>query len=190
MALPKTGKTVGPEQRMALYSMLSYVPVPKNDSAISLELVKTALPLIVKEANETALSTLAASLPPHISYLLRSKNELLPKDVMSTIAKEMTNTKVTIRRAFCLMTGDVIFAECSDKVEGKEVEVENGVGTLGTDAAKEFAKAVLPALEQNLKTVAASPASGALDGYVALATLLGPFAASKEFGKPLFSPES
>jgi hypothetical protein len=49
-----------------------------------------------------------------------------------------------------------------------------------------FSKAVIGALEVNLKTVTANPsgaAAGSLEGYVALAMLLGPLSKSGKFGR-------
>ena len=81
----------------------------------------------------------------------------------------MTNSKPVIRRAFCSVVGSALW------------ELES----LESPSALEFAKAIVPSLETNLKTVAANPtgaAAGPLEGYVAAAILLGPLSHSHQFG--------
>lgn len=169
LALPKTSKTAGPDHRVALYSMLGLI---SPSSTVSPALVQNTIPLLGKETNEAAISVLAASLPPHITYILHSSNPV-PNEVVQLIAKEMGNAKPAVRRAFANLVGSIFFVS-----EGVS-EGEHG---------KVFAKGVAPALENALKTVASNAVNapgGPLEGYVALAVLLGPLEKSGAFGKSL-----
>ncbi|KAF9496394.1 ARM repeat-containing protein [Pleurotus eryngii] len=164
LSLPKTGKSSGPDHRAALYSMLSYL---QPSIAVSSTLIKDATPLLAKETNDTAISTLAAALPPHLSFLL-SKNQDLPSEITTLIAKEMNNTKPVIRHAFCSLAGASLMA----------------ISGLDTDAGLAFAAVLLPAFESNLKAVASNPlnaSGGPLEGYIALSCLLGPIRSCTKF---------
>lgn len=85
------------------------------------------------------------------------------------IAKEMVNIKPTLRYAFDVLAGSVIW----------------DLNDITTLAASSFAQAVLPSLEAGLKTLTATPASSLavpLEGYIATALLLGPYHRSGNFG--------
>lgn len=168
-ALPKAGKTSGPDHRIALYSMLSFV----KPSSISPLITLVTLLLIAKETHDTATSVLTTILPPHLSFLLRS-DDPLPSEMMATIAKEMNNSKPVVRRAFCSLVGNTFWA----------------LGDLLSEASESFANAVFPAFETSMKTVATNPLNapaGPLEGYIGVAALLGPVSRSGKFGKhPMF----
>lgn len=161
LTLPKTGKTAGPDHRCALYSMLSFL-VPADD--VSSTLVQSSIPLLAKETNDTAISTLASSLPSHISYVV--KHTGLPADITQLIAKEMANAKPAIRRAFVGLAGKIFFDEQD---------------VLQTEKGVQLAKGLLPSFEAALKSASLNPASGPFEGYVALSVLLGPFSKSGKF---------
>ncbi|RDB20660.1 eIF-2-alpha kinase activator gcn1 [Hypsizygus marmoreus] len=165
LTLPKTGKTAGPDHRVALYSMISYLT---PSFAVSLSLIQAATPLLAKETHEAATAVLAAALPAHIIFLLKSETSI-PTDTMNLISKEMGSTKPTIRKAFSTLAGDVLM----------EDEVD-----FGTGKALEFAKGLIPAWENALKTVSGNPlnsSGGPLDGYIAVAVLLGPLSRITQF---------
>ncbi|KAK7051190.1 translational activator of GCN4 [Paramarasmius palmivorus] len=166
LALPKSGKTAGPEHRLALFSMLSSIPPSRE---VSSSLVQTAIPLLAKETHETAIGVLAKTLAPHVGHLLKA-DIALTKDVTALIAKEMGSLKLPIRRAFSLLAGGAIW-----DTHGRDVSEF-------TKASLEFAKAALPSFENSLKaasgnTTTASP----LEAYIALAVLLGPLSRSGAF---------
>ncbi|KAJ3828802.1 translational activator GCN1 [Lentinula raphanica] len=166
LTLPKLGKTSGPDHRVALYSMLASLP---PSSSTSDSLVQNAVPLLAKETHEGAMATLAGALPSHVSFLL-SNNKPLPTEVTDLISKEMGSNKPPVRRAFSLLAGNALW--------GKDPKPTVNSAMIA------FTKAILPTLENTLKTVASSPltASGAiLEAYIAVALLLGPFAKSGEF---------
>lgn len=166
LSLPKSGKTTGPDHRMALYSMLGFV---RPATSASTAIMQTSLPLLAKETHDGAISVLTSALVPHLVFCLR-ENVALPGDAVSVITKELMGAKPVIRRAFCSLVGDGFW----------QLEV------LHTEVSLSLAKAVLPALDTNLKTVAAAPltsAAGPLEGYTAVAVLLGPFSRSGNFGR-------
>ncbi|PFH47401.1 hypothetical protein AMATHDRAFT_152123 [Amanita thiersii Skay4041] len=167
--LPKTGKSAGPDHRIALYSMLSYiVPTP----ALSAGLLQTTAPLLAKEAQtqEQATMALASVLAPHVATLLHpGVTESLPPETTALIAKEMNNSKPGIKRAFCTLAGSALF-------DGDEI--------LTTEKGLAFAKSLLPSFEaclKNISTSALTAAGGPLEGYIAIAVLLGSFARSGKF---------
>ena len=164
--LPKSGKSAGPDHRIALYSMLAYLT---PTATVSTALIQTTTPLLVKETHEGVTSVLAAALPSHIIFLLREGS--LPGEISQLIAKEMSSVKPGVRRIFCGLAGSVFF-------EGQDI-VETESGAI-------FSEALLPSFELSLKTVSSNPlnsSGGPFEGYVAVATLLGPLAESKKFGK-------
>lgn len=166
LTLPRTGKTAGADHRVALYTMLGYLP-PSRD--ISPTVAEAGPSLLAKETHDGAVLSLASSLSRHIVFCLQ-ENIALSSGTQSAIAKDMNATKPTLRRAFSSLTGNIFWQ----------------LGDLSTQAALDFAKAVLPSLENSLKTVAASPAAppaGPLEGYIAVALLLGPYHQSGKFGR-------
>jgi len=171
LALPKAGKTAGAEHRVALFTMLGSL---SPSSSVSPKIAQAA-PLLAKETHDAAILILATALSVHIHFCLK-ENLLLPKDVTALVAKEMTNTKPALRRAFCSLTGNVLWR----------------LETVDTEAALQFAQAVQEALETNLKTVSSNPLNtigGPLEGYIAVASLLGPLSKSGKFGRHFTSSD-
>lgn len=164
LALPKTGKTSGPEHRLTLYAMLATIPSSTDASGT---IVQTVPQLLVKETNDAAVGMLASIMTTNLTYMLKA-NMQVPADITTMISKEMSNPKPVIRRAFVSITGLALW----------------NVDTLDTDAALTFSTGVTSALEANLKTVTANPltaAIGPLEGYVALSLLMGPLAKTGKF---------
>lgn len=150
--------------------MLGYLT---PSEVVSLSLLKTGLPLLAKETHDAAIVVLADSLAPHLVHCLR-ENLVLPAEVAALISKGMNGSKPLMRRAFCSLVGGAFWSS----------------GELTTQVAIDFAKAVFSALENNLKTVAASPAAsmaGPLEAYIAVAVILGPFHRSGKFGRSIIS---
>ena len=166
LSLPKSGKTAGPDHRIALYSMLTFLTPA---ASVSTALIQSTTSLLAKETHEGAIAVLAAALPRHIIFLLREGSLL--SEITQLIAKEMGSAKPAVRRAFCGLAGSVFF-------QGQDV--------VETESGATFAKALLPSFESSLKTVSSNPlnsSGGPFEGYVAVATLLGPLAQSKKFGR-------
>ena len=151
LALPKAGRTTGPDHRFALYTMLDFI---QPSSSTSTAIVPAGLPLLAKETHDAAISVLAASVAPHLAYCMK-QDIALPVDIVSLVVKEMNSVKPVTRRAFCRLLGDAFWR----------------LDNIKSDISLSLAKAVLPALENNLKTVAAGPlaaAAGPLEGYTAV----------------------
>jgi hypothetical protein len=168
LALPKARKTAGPDHRTALYSMLS-VLTPLF--SISFLVVSAVPPLVEKETHDGPMSILAAALPPHMSFLLHA-DKPISADITSLLAKEMNNPKPDIRRTFCSLVGDIFWT----------------LGDLSSEASQAFARAILPSFETSMKTVVANPlnaTAGPLEGYIAMAVLLGPLSRSGKFGSTI-----
>ena len=173
LTLPLAGKTTGVDHRITLYMMLTMVP--KHDTA-SVTLVNALPTLIVKETNDAATSLLVHTFPTHLNHLFAS-NTPVPADVTALIAKEMNSAKPVLKRAFVSVIGAALWDL-------------DGVSESINDATQAFAKAISGALEGCIKTVSANPlgtTAGPLEGYVAVAILLGPLAASRVFGTFFFS---
>ena len=163
--LPKATKTTGPDHRIALYTMLRSLPPSTTTSP---EVVSSVPPLLAKETNDPAIAALGYALSSHLSHQLRG-NESLPAPTTNSIVKELTNTKPQIRRAFYSAIGDAIWSLDS---------LENAASTA-------LIKATVPALEASLKNLSANPigaVAGPLEGYVAIALLLGPLRRSGKHG--------
>jgi hypothetical protein len=137
--------------------------------SVSASLVEATTPLLAKETHEAAVAVLAAALPPHLVFLLKLDMPI-SAGTTTLIVKEMNNSKPGVRRAFASLAGRVFF----------EADVDFSTGT-----ASEFAKVLLPAFENSLKTVAGNPlnaSGGPLEGYIAVAVLLGPLSRTGKFG--------
>lgn len=165
LSLPKVGKTAGPDHRIALYIMLQSLP---PSPTVSFEVVSSVPVLLTKETNDPAIEALGSALTSHLSFQLRSEKGL-PAPATAAIVKELTNTKPQIRRAFYSAVGGAIWS----------------LESLETEASAQLIKAILPVLEASLKNVSANPvgaAAGPLEGYVAIALLLGPLKRSGKYG--------
>lgn len=143
--------------------MLGHIPAASSTSPV---IAQTIPPLILKETHEAAISALVSALAPHIVYQLRH-DQALEADTVALLTKEMTSTKPAIRRAFCSVVGDALW----------------NLASLETPASTAFSQGILPALEANLKTVASNSLSASpVEGYIAVALFLGPFARSGKYG--------
>ena len=165
LSLPKAGKSTGPDHRVALYTMLQSLP---PSPATSPEVVTSAPALLVKETSDPAITALASAFSSHLSYQLRV-DEVIPAPVTNMIAKELANAKPPIRRAFYSAVGGAIWS----------------FDSLETEASAALIKVILPALETSLKNVSSNPigaVAGPLEGYVAVALLLGPLKRSGKHG--------
>lgn len=165
LALPKTGKTTGPEHRLTLYTMLATI-LPSAE--VSGTIVQTVPQLLVKEANDAAVGVLASIMAANLTYMLKA-NMQVPADITTVVAKEMSNPKLVIRRSFVSIAGSALWH----------------VDMLDTDAVLVFSTGIISALEANLKAVTTNPLAAAAspwEGYVALALLMGPMAKTGKFG--------
>lgn len=164
LAPPKSGKTASPDHRVALYSMLSYLP---PSSAVSSNIAFTLPALLAKESSEAVLPSLRDALALHLSYALKS-DQTVPKDVTAILVKETAGTKSAVRRAFLHVVGKAFSPSEIEMVAGE---------TEWSSSAKTLAEALLPSLEADLKGSVSAPlnaATGPMEGYVAIATFVHP----------------
>ena len=164
LKLAQAGKAIGPDRKI-LYTMFS---VLGSSEQLSLVMIKSVPALLAKETNEAALSVLASSLTPHLIFHLR-ENFPIPDEVLKLLVVEMQNSKPMVRRAFVSLVGEVFWT----------------LGDMTTTSAATLARAVFTAFESSSKSVATNPlnaSAGPVEGYVAAAVLLGPFARSGIFG--------
>jgi hypothetical protein len=157
LALPKASKTVSAEHRVALYTMIEFVPPGQKASGVALGSVEL---LLSKEMSESALAVLCKALVPHLLWVLQH-GQKLEKGTMQIIAKEATSSKPATRKALMGLIGHLFMVDLSCDASG---------------AMKEFGLNLVPALETNLKAmsgVSPNSLSGVLEGYVAVVSLLG-----------------
>lgn len=167
LALPKAGKSSGPDHRIVLYNMLSSIA---PSSSVSVLLVEVLPPLIVKETHDPAVAILATALIPHLVFCLRADSPL-PSDTIALIAKELNGKKPAIRKALSSVIGDTLW-QLADL----------------SGSAVALAQALLPSFEVNLKTVSANPLNAIatpVEGYIAAAIILGPLSRSGKFGRSI-----
>jgi hypothetical protein len=164
LKLVQAGKAIGPDRKI-LYTMFS---VLNSSEQLSPVMIKSAPALLAKETNEAALPVLASSLAPHLIFYLR-ENLPVPDEILNLLVVEMQNSKPILRRAFVSLVGEVFWT----------------LGDLATTSAATLARAVFTAFESSLRSMATNPlnaSAGPVEGYVAVATLLGPFSRSGIFG--------
>ncbi|SCV68098.1 BQ2448_219 [Microbotryum intermedium] len=155
--LLKSGKTVSPDHRAALYTVLSCVPPSETTSV---EIQTTALMALPKESNEAVVRALLQAVSTHIPYLL-AQNVMIGTSQTASLVKAMQETKATTRRAAHAAVGNVFWALPHPPRER-------------TDAAVAFAIGILPGIESALKLLGSNPVnapSGPLEGYVTVAVL-------------------
>jgi hypothetical protein len=163
LKLAQAGKGIGPDRKL-LYTMFSFLSTSAQVSSL---MVKSIPSLLAKETNEASQLILASSLTNHLALYLR-EDLPFPDEVLRLLTTEMQNNKPSIRRAFITLAGDTFWA----------------LGNLRTTNAVAFARAVFPAFESSMKSVAANPLNAAspVEGYIGAAVLLGPFSRSGVFG--------
>ncbi|TFK68469.1 ARM repeat-containing protein, partial [Pluteus cervinus] len=183
LALPKSGKSGGPDHRIALYTMLASIqPSPR----VSVMILQETIPLLTpppagKETHEGAGVVLTTALPRHLGYVLRHggkgaienvKVYQALKDITTLVAKEMVSVRPIAKKSFCILAGSAFF-------EGDGEELGEGE----VDRVVAFAHVVLPAFDKSLAAIASNPltAGSILEGYVAVAVMLGPLAKLGKF---------
>ena len=170
IGLAKSGKTTGPDHRLSLYRMLHSVGASSETSPFVLDALS---PLLSKETNDAATQALVASVSPHIRFHLQN-DIALPSAVLSTLTRELNGSKIALRRAMVSMIGDVLFS-CHES-------------HTSTGVFRSLIETLIPAFSANIKAVSNNPLSapaGPLEGYVALACLLGVVASGTEGGELL-----
>ncbi|KAL5483042.1 GCN1 [Sanghuangporus weigelae] len=166
MSPVKSGKSVGSEHRLALYSILHMI---RPSPIVSASIVENVPPLLVKESSDIVVQQLARAAVPHFVFVLRA-DAGVPSSSLNTLVREMQGSKPALRRSLSCLIGAVLF-QCAEE-------------DIRTPAFDGLRRAAVPVFEANLKAVAANPLGGSaspLEGYVALASLLGPVRKCHDF---------
>lgn len=169
LAVLKSGKTVSPEHRLALYSLVGSLPA---DAELSPKVSSILPPLIAKETtSEPALNTLLQTLSLHLAATLIA-NKPITAPSTSAILKDLASPKAVTRRALVACVGDVLW---------RIGQVDEGKGwTAEADKFAEGASKVLADVSlKNVATAALTAVGGVGEGFVAAAVMLGPLTKSK-----------
>ncbi|GAA5986671.1 hypothetical protein JCM11641_001358 [Rhodosporidiobolus odoratus] len=157
----RTGKTNSPDHRTTLYTLLSLLPA---STSLSPEITSTALGALAKETNETTFSALCLTLKTHLSIVLSSPTSSpIPAPQATSLTKSMGDTKPAFRRAIQSSIGSTLWTLRENGGEITEVE-------------KKFVEGLVPAFEASAKVIgsaAVTNPSGAVEGYVLVASLVG-----------------
>jgi hypothetical protein len=158
----RLGKSASSDHRIALFSMLAAVPPSLADSTV---LVGLAFTVLSKEPNEAVTPSIFRVVSSHLPILLVSGVEVEASHI-ATLVKSLQDTKSAVtRRAASGALGNVLWT-----LDEEEIKINEAISKL--------AKALIPALEVNLKNVSSNPLSspaGPLEGYVAVSLLKGAF---------------
>ncbi|CAE6499296.1 unnamed protein product [Rhizoctonia solani] len=147
----QTAKTSSADHRATLVAISSALPESQEKTAAVLSSV---IPSVAKDGKEDGWAPVGALLKTALA-----QNEEIPKEVVAALTKEMSSSKVPVRRAVCAAVGNALW--------DLGVQAESW-----TPAATSFLTALSPAFEANLKTASATPLTlpaGPLEGYVAAA---------------------
>ncbi|CAE6418409.1 unnamed protein product [Rhizoctonia solani] len=147
----QTAKTSSADHRATLIAISSALPESQGKAA---GVLNSVIPAVAKDGKEDGWVPVGALLKTALA-----QNEEISKEVVAVLTKEMSSSKVPVRRAVCAAVGNALW-ELGAQAES------------WTPAASTFLAALSPALEANLKTASATPLNlpaGPLEGYVAAA---------------------
>ncbi|EUC57504.1 translational activator GCN1 [Rhizoctonia solani AG-3 Rhs1AP] len=147
----QTAKTSSADHRATLIAISSALPESQGNTA---NVLNSVIPGVAKDGKEDGWAPVGALLKTALAH-----NEEVSKEVVAALTKEMSSSKVPVRRAVCAAVGNALW----------ELEAQS---ESWTPAAASFLAALSPALEANLKTASATPLNlpaGPLEGYVAAA---------------------
>lgn len=149
----KSGKLSSTDHRVLHSEMLEAIPL----NAASAEKVALGLASVSsKEGNESALFAETSALARAIVQLWE-KGGQIPKLVVDTLVKGLTDKKPGSRKIWLLLVGNILF---------KQESIESSVET------QPFAEAMVPKLVENFNEMKANPSSAAQNGLVVGAYVL------------------
>lgn len=163
MALPTSGKTTGPDNRIALFNIAETIPANASTSGVA---VAALAPLLSKETNEVAIEALCSALTRHLSLCTVQDIKQPDDKCLASMKKDVTSVKTALRRQILLAIADALWA--SDESE------------TWSSAGVKLAEAILPGLESAFKSATtilpAGAVSALLEPYMAVALVGGPLA--------------
>jgi hypothetical protein len=150
----KSGKLASPDHRVLHAQMLQTAPLSKA----SAEQVANAVSVIAaKEGNEGALAAETSALAKAVSFLLTNDAEV-PKSVLESVTKGLTEKKIPSRKYWLLRVGAIL--QSLDEVQS----VSSGMAA--------FVDAVTPKIITTFTEVTANAASAAQNGLIVGAYIL------------------
>ncbi|KAG5780984.1 hypothetical protein H9Q73_005361 [Fusarium xylarioides] len=150
----KSGKLASPDHRVLHAQMLQTAPLSKA----SAEQVANAVAVIAaKEGNESALAAETSALAKAVSFLLTNDAEV-PKSVLESVTKGLTEKKIPSRKYWLLRVGGIL----QTLNEAQSV----------SSAMAAFVDAVIPKLITNFTEVTSNAASAAQNGLIVGAYIL------------------
>ncbi|KAF5652499.1 putative translation activator GCN1 [Fusarium sp. NRRL 25303] len=150
----KSGKLASPDHRVLHAQMLQTAPLSKA----SAEQVANAVAVIAaKEGNESALAAETSALAKAVSFLLTNDAEV-PKSVLESVTKGLTEKKIPSRKYWLLRVGGIL----QTLNEAQSV----------SSAMAAFVDAVIPKLITTFTEVTSNAASAAQNGLIVGAYIL------------------
>ncbi|ENH62760.1 Translational activator GCN1 [Fusarium oxysporum f. sp. cubense race 1] len=150
----KSGKLASPDHRVLHAQMLQTAPLSKA----SAEQVANAVAVIAaKEGNESALAAETSALAKAVSFLLTNDAEV-PKSVLESVTKGLTEKKIPSRKYWLLRVGGIL----QSLNEAQSV----------SSAMAAFVDAVIPKVITTFTEVTSNAASAAQNGLIVGAYIL------------------
>lgn len=158
-----SGKTTGPEHRIALFGICQKTSASTSTSGV---IVSALTPLLSKETNELASESLCAALAPHLGFCTAEDIGHPDDKTLTVIKKDMTSVKTALKRSVLLTVADALWL--------------SGSSSTWSPAGFKLAEAIIPGLEAIFKQAATllptSPVASLLEPYMAVALAGGPLA--------------
>jgi len=88
MALPTSGKTTGPDNRIALFNIAETIPANASTSGVA---VAALAPLLSKETNEVAIEALCSALTRHLSLCTVQDIKQPDDKCLASMKKDVTS---------------------------------------------------------------------------------------------------
>ena len=163
LALPISGKTTGPENRIALFEIAASIPANASTSGVA---TSGLIPLLSKETNEAAAEALCAALTCHLTYCTAEDVGQPDDKCLTSLKKDVTSMKTVLRRQVLLTIADALWA--------------SDASATWSAAGTKMAEAIIPGLETAFKSASTllptSASSALLEPYMAVALVGGPLA--------------
>lgn len=163
LALPISGKTTGPENRIALFEIAASIPANASTSGVA---ASGLVPLLSKETNETAAEALCAALTRHLTFCTAEDVGQPDDKCLASLKRDVTSMKTVLRRQVLLTIADALWA--------------SDASTTWSTAGTKMAEAVILGLETAFKSASTlaptSATSALLEPYMAVALVGGPLA--------------
>lgn len=161
----KTAKTISPEHRATLYQTLSTLINGSDANTLAYmslyeEVADVVAVTMAKETNESTLKVALELCCAATSHLLAADHDA-PSTLQILLVKGIQDTKANIRRLYLMAVGNLLWGF--------------GSTTKSSFSSRKLAKDCLPPYSSILKNAMTAPAGTAVEGWIAVAAVLGPF---------------